>query len=89
MELKMHRYLEPDSEISLTKKQFVFKYRSRVLEVKTNIKNVHRDLTCSVCDKEEETKMHLMQCKMLIKTKHEEAHEVSFMDIFCTDICRK
>ena len=87
IELKMQEYLEPNSdEISLTEKQFLFKCRSRMLDVKENMKKFHKDLTCSACGKEEETQMHLMQCNVLNKTKHEKAHEVNYMDIFCTDL---
>ena len=70
MELKMQEYLEPYSDkISIKEKQFVFKCRSNMLEVKANMKNHHKDLTCSACSKEEETQKHLMQCEVLNKIK--------------------
>ena len=89
MELKIQEYLEPnEDDMSLSEKQFIFKSRSRMLEVKANMKNDYTILTCCACGKEEETQMHLMQCEVLNKNITENSHESDYMDLFCPDLVK-
>ena len=70
-ELKIHEANK--SEMNIDEKQFLFKCRSRMLEVKCNMKNDHlQDLKCSACGLEDETQMHLLQCEILNQNVNEE-----------------
>ena len=58
---EMQEYLEANNgEISIAEKQFIFQCRSRMLELKCNMKKENQDLTCSACGIEDETQMHLL-----------------------------
>ena len=68
-ELNMQEYLAPnESEESVHAKQFAFKCRSRMLNLKYNMKNMGEDILCSACGEEEETLLHILKCKAIKDT---------------------
>ena len=53
------------SSISIEEKQVLFKFRTRMVEVKSNFKNQYGpNLTCNFCQNED-TQSHLLLCKVL------------------------
>ena len=83
LEAKMQEYLV-SSEISLRDKKLLFKLRSKMLNVKSNFKNLHTNLHCSLClDKEsEENEVHLLSCPFIKNKIGNELEDVNFGDIF-------
>ena len=73
-DLDMKKYLAPnDAENSVHAKQFAFKCRARMLNLKYNMKNKDTDIACSACGVEEETLQHVMQCAAI--NNHREKEE--------------
>ena len=66
--------------ISTEEKQTLFKFRTRMVEVKSNFKTLHgQNLTCNFCP-EEETQCHLLTCPEL--TKNMNISDIEHDDIF-------
>ena len=88
--LIMQEYLEANDDVlSIAEKKFLFQCRSRMLELKCNMKNDNfKDLKCSACGREEESQMHLMQCEKLNHDNTEEAHDIKYSDLFSDDIIK-
>ena len=88
--LQLQEYLEANNgEMSVDEKQFMFKCRSRMLDLKCNMKNDHlKDLKCSACGLEEETQMHILQCKIINQNDIKETHAIDFTDIFSDDLVK-
>ena len=86
----MQEYLEANDDVlSIAEKKFLFQCRSRMLELKCNMKNDNfKDLKCSACGREEESQMHLMQCEKLNHDNTEEAHDIKYSDLFSDDIIK-
>ena len=62
----MQKYLRKNNmKISIEEKQMIFKLRSEVTNVKMNFKGMHEDLKCKICNYENETQKHLLECKIL------------------------
>ena len=53
--------------MSIEEKQMIFKLRSEVTDVKMNFKGMHEDLKCKICNEENETQKHILECKILNK----------------------
>ena len=47
----------------------IFKARSRMMDIKCNMKGNHLDLKCDVCGIDEETQIHLLRCTDIENTK--------------------
>ena len=74
------------TNISTEEKQTLFKFRTRMVEVKSNFKTQYgQNLTCLFCP-EEETQSHLLSCKDI--TKDLDISEVDYDDIY-KDIARQ
>ena len=63
-------------------KQFTFKCRARMLELKSNFKNGEKELACSACKSEDETQMHLLCCKVLNQQQPESTHDQNYKMIY-------
>ena len=68
--LQMQKYLLPN-EYSITKEdvQTIFKIRSRVMNVKMNMKGIYDTYECEVCLMEDESQKHVYECKEIWKKK--------------------
>ena len=74
------------TNISTEEKQTLFKFRTRMVEVKSNFKAKYgQNLSCNFCP-EEETQIHLLSCKELLKDL--DMPKVEYDDIF-KDITRQ
>ena len=63
--LEMQNYLG-GSEMETREKKFLFQLRSRMIDVKTNFKNNHSDLSCPLCGIKEDDQKHVLECPMLL-----------------------
>ena len=88
--LKMKRYFLP-SEIKASKEeiQMVFKLRSRVTNLKTNLKGMYDSFQCTACGIEEETQKHVLECKELIKLNKEIKEIPIYEKIFEGDVSQQ
>ena len=74
------------TNISTEEKQTLFKFRTRMVEVKSNFKTKYgQNLSCNFCP-EEETQIHLLSCKELVKDL--DMSNIEYDDIF-KDITRQ
>ena len=65
-ELTIKKYLVGDLDLTNQEKIEAFKIRSKMVEVKSNMKNKHENVFCFVCKKEDiennETQEHIWSC---------------------------
>merc|ERR1711954_609057 len=72
--LKMQNYFKANRhKISKEESQMIFKMRCRVTNVKMNMKGKFENLECSVCNSENESQIHIMECSEI--SKHKEIKE--------------
>ena len=66
----------------------LFKIRTRMLDVKINFRNFYADNKCRLCEIEEETQNHLLNCPELIKNCPELYNDmiVKYEDIFSDNV---
>ena len=57
-----------DEEITVEEQKLLFLLRWRMFPVKSNLKNNHEDLLCSLCSKCEEEQSHLLECEEIVKS---------------------
>ena len=68
----IQKYLKPTKmQISIEERQLIFKLRSKVTNVKMNFRGMHEELTCDVCQEENETQEHVLECKEINKNDQE------------------
>ena len=65
-DLKTAEYIK-DRRLTTSKKQLLFKLRSRTLDVKKNFGGNFEDPWCTTCGLVEETQSHLLQCPPLVE----------------------
>ena len=83
--LDMEEYLAPnDNDESVHAKQFAFKCRARMLNLKYNMKNKGKDIACSACGEEEETLLHILQCQENINEPNK-VEKTDMQKIYSTD----
>ena len=63
--LKMQSYLKADSDTTIKDKCFFFRARTQTLDVKCNFKHGQKSLSCTSCEKADETQRHLLECEAL------------------------
>ena len=62
--------------------KFLYKCRTRMLDVKCNFKNLYKCLLCPLCEKEEDSQEHIMNCEII----NDGENENEYLDIFGTNI---
>ena len=73
------------SDLGNQQVKFIFKARTRMLNIKSNYKNGNKDLSCKPCKKTEESQSHLLVCEELndkIILKNLQKYE----DLFCDNL---
>ena len=82
----MQDYLRPEASLKLSQKQNIFKMRSRMLDLKENMKGKHLSFKCEACKKKgkrkTETQQHVYKCKQL----NNKRIFVSYTEIFGNNI---
>ena len=87
--LKMQNYLV-GSELKTREKKFLFLLRTRMLDVKTNFRNHHSDLSCPLCGLWEDDQKHNLECSVLLKNIPDVATEKpNYDDIFADDVLKQ
>ena len=59
-------------KISTEERQLVFQLRSAVTDVKMNFKGMYSEFECEICEKENETQKHMLECKELLHMENKE-----------------
>ena len=74
--IKMQSYLKVYSPLSIQEKQETFKMRSKMTNIKMNMKNKYETFYCDACKKinaeNKETKSHILNCQILNEGKQDE-----------------
>ena len=52
--------------------QLIFEMRCRVTEIRNNLKGLQDSYECEVCNEEEETQEHILNCKEINKVENNE-----------------
>ena len=72
MVLKMQKYLMPNNyNMKKEDGQQIFKLRSRVTDVKMNMKGLYDMFECEACGKEDESQKHVLECDEILKLNKE------------------
>ena len=84
---KVQSYFE-NLNLSYKEKQLLFRLRTRMTDVKSNLKSMHSDISCNFCDNSEpQTDSHLLDCHYFIDAcpqlndDNSVEHEDIFMNI--------
>ena len=88
-QLKMQSYLG-GSDLETSDKKFLFQMRCRMIDVKSNYKNNHSDLSCALCGTREDDQKHVMECPILINnTSDISTGNMNYDDIFGDDVIKQ
>ena len=71
-----------DPRFTTEQAQMLFKFRTRMFDVRNNFRNNYACTSCPLCGVEEDTQEHLLNCIMI---KKEHTAEMKYSDIFCND----
>ena len=81
-EIEMQEYLKPESKLSIKEKQDIFKMRTRMIDIKENMKGNHFNFDCDACKlkgiRRKETQRHVYKCIQLNKRKR----TIKYKEIF-------
>jgi hypothetical protein len=84
--MELQDYLSPGSGLGSHEAKFIFLLRTRMLDIKSNYQGKHSDLSCPMCDSEQDTQQHLLQCEKL-KTENEIVSKIQeYEDLFGTNL---
>ena len=88
VELKMQNYLQPNTtDITNKEAKLLFQIRSRMLNIKMNMKSKYKDnLKCEICEKEDESQEHMLECTELVKGNDIIMYIPEYGEIFEEDI---
>ena len=90
--IEMQDYLMPNDVNGMNKEdaQMIFQIRSKVLDLKMNMKGNFENLECSVCFLEDETQVHVYQCKKIWKIKKQSDSNIpKYEEILWGDVTQK
>ena len=86
--LELQDYLRPEANLNIKEKKSIFKIRTRMIDIKENFKNKHKNFKCDACKlkgiNKTETQKHIYKCKELNKTEHPTS--TKYKEIFRNDI---
>ena len=84
----MQNYLKPESKLKIEEKQDMLKMRTRIIDVKENMKGTHIKFHCEACPLEgietKETQKHVYKCKHF-NTK---VRRIKYKEIFGSKISK-
>jgi hypothetical protein len=88
--LRMQMYLKPSQmQISTEERQLVFQLRSAMTNVKMNFKGKYSDFECEICEQENETQKHLLECRELPEIEINEKMIPKYDKIFYGNVKEK
>ena len=86
----MQRFLRSSKEkIKQEEAQTIFKLRSRVTDVKINLRGKYETLECTVCKDEEESQKHIMECREIVKLRNNYKKSPEYNKLFDGNITDK
>ena len=79
------------NETNATKedKILIFKLRCRVTDTKMNKKGLYDDYECDICENENETQEHLLECEELVDMNNESMENVEYEKLFDGKVCEQ
>ena len=81
--LEMQKYLKAGGfKMNQEEVQTIFKMRSRVTEVKTNYRGKYESFECDLCNKEDESQKHIIECTEIWKHKETNIKPPDYDDLF-------
>ena len=92
IKLQMQDYLMPNDTNNMNKEdaKMIFQIRSKVMNLKMNMKGKFDKFECSVCFIEEETQEHVYQCEEIWKLKKQSNKNIpNYEEILWGDILQK
>ena len=84
-ELKIRKYLKPTKEDKL----LVFKFRCRVTDTEMNEKGLSDDYECDICENEDESPKHILECKDLVVMNDENMKIIKYEKSFDGKVCEQ
>ena len=88
--LEMQKYLKPSGlKIKQEEAQEIFKMRSKVSDVKTNFGRNYDSFECDICQQEDESQQHIIECKEINKLKESDDQEMPEYDEILKENIRK
>ena len=90
--IELQDYLMPNDVNGMNKEdaQMIFQIKSKVLDLKMNMKGNFEKYECSVCFLEDETQVHVYQCKKIWKIRNQSDSNIpKFEEIFWGDVIQK
>ena len=79
--LKMQTYLLTNStKMTIEDCQLIFKLRTRMIDVKTNMKGKYYTYECDACKIEEESQAHIFKCQKIKSLSTETEYEIPEYD---------
>ena len=86
VKFKVQRYLNSESKLTNPEKFLLFKFRTRMVEVRKNFRNKYDNLFCQLCKVEEEDQYHLFNSQNILDNCDALAEniEIEYEDIFST-----
>ena len=69
--------------------QLIFRIRSQVINLKMNMKSQYDTFECSICHKEEESQIHVYECKEILKMKKCDKERPKYEEIMTGDVHKK
>ena len=81
---QVQNYLKTNNNLINDEKYFLFKLRTRMVNLKTNFKNNFNDLKCKLGCNIEENQKHLLECEILLSKSDDLASniKIEYEDIF-------
>ena len=80
---KMQNYLKANKfKISQSEAEEIFRLRSRMTDVKLNFRGMHETLECDICNEEDESQKHLIECSEILKKKENNVKPPEYEKIF-------
>ena len=76
-------------QISTEERQLVFQLRSAMTDVKMNFKGKHSEFECEICEKENETQKHMLECKKLLQMENKEKTIPKYESLFYGNVKEK
>ena len=84
--LESQTYLNPGNNLLLETMRWIFRIRSRDLDIKGNYPNCYSDVTCVISERNErETQLHFWECQKYRMNHEVSETNVSYSDIFTSD----
>ena len=87
--LEIQNYLG-SKQLNTTEKKLLFQLRTRMIDVKTNFRNMYSDTVCPVCEKNEDEQKHVLECEILLSNISDiTTQKVEYEDIFRCDMSKQ